>query len=989
VSNDLKFTLRFNAETKSFIGEVKAADGAVDKLGDQAQQTSHQMKTMDTHSAALSTQLNSLKSRALGLAGGFSVLFAASNAKDTLATYQDIRTQITALVGGQEAWAETEQYLKTVSQEHNKVLTDMTGNYARLASLQESGLLTQREVRDIFEGMSNAQSQTGASTTQLEQSMYGLSQALASPIVRAEELNQVVEPLPGLLNKLDTAAGLQAGGFRRLMLAGEVTSNMFKTTLVKALDEYQGAAARTADNINAKENELITSYQNVVTAFETPISDSYTTVLDGLSETLNLVADNADLVSDAIGVTMFAAMGRGTLAVYNQAQAKLNKIAITRQELQATVANTQAELAATQAEIRHLEAMQLSNNQKFRAIGAETTLIARRAQETVATNTLTAAQSRLNIASRAGSVLMAALGGPAGIAMIAAGAIGYFALQNDTAKNKTNQFSESIESLLGQMDKLEAKRLTSGLAERQAALQTIELQIETLSKRKGTNDVDTRNKKLSELRDQESQLRAEVISLEDQIDLLSNKPSTGPSSSEPSAVDTTDVNNQAHKLLETLQRQRTLYGETSEAAKVRYDIESGSLKGINSELAKKLILEAESLDKKKADSDPQDTTAIDAFYAQSEAIKNGLDERLAIQADSDNKEKIQEEFAYQARKDKLNQYYQDALIAAKDNKTQIAAIEAESQSQATNLAAEHNAILLDIERQQLAKREEENRGYWERYLESAEKNLSDFDELSASTMNNFSSGMGNAFESVIFDSENAGDAIQGMAQNMARSVVNALGQMAAQWLAYKVVQMMVGTSTNTAYATSMASKAQAEAMMAGINAFSSTAAIPIVGPAAAPAAMAAALAVTEPMAATVSAFAAGSIVGQAHDGIDRVPAGNEGTWMLKQDEMVMNSEQADSFRWMVNIMQQMRSVISSQTNATSNQSKSNAASIEIINEGSETLAVSRVESQTTTEGEKLKIYLAAAKQQMLDDVRNGGVVSREGESRYGWKRTGL
>ncbi|WP_115206346.1 tape measure protein [Vibrio parahaemolyticus] len=31
--------------------------------------------------------------------------------------------------------------------------------------------------------------------------MYGLSQAIASPIVRAEELNQVVEPMPGLLNK--------------------------------------------------------------------------------------------------------------------------------------------------------------------------------------------------------------------------------------------------------------------------------------------------------------------------------------------------------------------------------------------------------------------------------------------------------------------------------------------------------------------------------------------------------------------------------------------------------------------------------------------------------------------------------------------------------------------------------------------------------------------------------------------------------------------
>jgi hypothetical protein len=110
--------------------------------------------------------------------------------------------------------------------------------------------------------------------------------------------------------------------------------------------------------------------------------------------------------------------------------------------------------------------------------------------------------------------------------------------------------------------------------------------------------------------------------------------------------------------------------------------------------------------------------------------------------------------------------------------------------------------------------------------------------------------------------------------------------------------------------------------------------------------------------------------------------------MLKEDEMVMNTEQADSFRWMVSIMQQMRSAISSQSSATSSGANSSTSRVEIVNEGSESLTVSRVETTNTTDGEKLKIYLAAAKQQMLDDVRNGGDVSRTGEQYYGWKRTG-
>jgi hypothetical protein len=149
-----------------------------------------------------------------------------------------------------------------------------------------------------------------------------------------------------------------------------------------------------------------------------------------------------------------------------------------------------------------------------------------------------------------------------------------------------------------------------------------------------------------------------------------------------------------------------------------------------------------------------------------------------------------------------------------------------------------------------------NESFWSQWIEAAQTNLTSFDELSAFTIESFSNQMGNALESIIFDSQSLGDAFQGVMQNMARGVVNALGQMAAQWLAYKIVQMTVGASTAAAGSAGLALNAQAAALQAGINAFASTAAIPVVGPPAAPAAMKAALAVTQPMAMAVSAMSA-------------------------------------------------------------------------------------------------------------------------------------
>ena len=156
--------------------------------------------------------------------------------------------------------------------------------------------------------------------------------------------------------------------------------------------------------------------------------------------------------------------------------------------------------------------------------------------------------------------------------------------------------------------------------------------------------------------------------------------------------------------------------------------------------------------------------------------------------------------------------------------------------------------------------------YWANWLSAAEEAMTNFDELAGNVAKNFSTGFGNAFEKMVFDSESLGDAISGLAEGMARSVVNALGQMAAQWLAYQLVQMLVGKTTAATAASAVALEAQAAALMSGINAFASTAAIPIVGPAMAPAAMTAALAVTEPMAATVATLSAAAVAARATGG---------------------------------------------------------------------------------------------------------------------------
>lgn len=196
---------------------------------------------------------------------------------------------------------------------------------------------------------------------------------------------------------------------------------------------------------------------------------------------------------------------------------------------------------------------------------------------------------------------------------------------------------------------------------------------------------------------------------------------------------------------------------------------------------------------------------------------------------------------------------------------------------------EKNEAILRLKQEHDEQMIQANGSYWERYMLAAQENLQSFDELAGNMLENFSSRFGNAFESMVFDAQSLGDAVAGLAEGMARSVVNALGEMAAQWLAYQAVQLLVGKTTQASAASAMTFNAMASQQMAAINAFASTAAIPIVGPAMAPAAAAAALAATTPMVGAVSSLA---LAGMAHDGIDSVP--KEGTWLLDKGERVVD-----------------------------------------------------------------------------------------------------
>ncbi|RXT61645.1 phage tail tape measure protein [Pseudomonas syringae] len=347
-----------------------------------------------------------------------------------------------------------------------------------------------------------------------------------------------------------------------------------------------------------------------------------------------------------------------------------------------------------------------------------------------------------------------------------------------------------------------------------------------------------------------------------------------------------------------LQRQIALINTSADAQKnatevdkIRFEVASGKLVGINAVQQKRLeglASELDALQKLKV-ANEEEAKAV-SFLAtlkdENESIGAGFDMELAGAGMGDKaRDRLKQDMAIQedyARK--------AADLQAQRNSGDISA---ELYAKETGMLSEALAERM-VKQQDYYNRVDKAQSdwmagvsdAWKNYVDAAENYSAIAADFVSGSLNDLTGGLGNVFSDVVTGAKNAGDAIADFAGNMSKSVINALGDMAAQWLVYQGIQLLVGKSGQSAAATGLIANAQAASAQAALNAYASTAGIPLIGPAAAPAAALAAAAATAPMVAAVSASA---LAGMAHNGMDNIP--KEGTWLLDGGERVLNPNQ--------------------------------------------------------------------------------------------------
>lgn len=461
-------------------GDVPNATRELQRLERQGANTERGIGGLTDTSGAATKSIG----RLAGAVSGLSAVMAVSTVIKYADAWTTVSNKLVNSVKDHESLAQVQDRVFAIAQDSRSSLEATATLYGRLSAATADYIKSGETIGGMVETISKAMSVSGATTAEAEGAIVQLSQAFGAGALRGEEFNSVNEAAPRLMQALADSLGVARGQLKSMAAEGQLTTEV----LYNAWNGQSKAAAQIQsefEKMSVTAGAKIAQAQNNLTKWigenQTAISvtKNYGDAAVGLSNNLDTLADAGTALAAVMGARLAGGLAQA-------ATAKSSAAAASRALAVAELNGAKAATTAASAEIALLKAQVATWTQRIRGAATENQasrfrerLAADTALLTGAENYLTAATSRLSAAQAGAAVTgkamsgaMALLGGPVGVAVMAASAIFAFSSRANEAADPTRQLNDRVRQLTSSMKELSVAEVdkTIGDIERQMVL---------------------------------------------------------------------------------------------------------------------------------------------------------------------------------------------------------------------------------------------------------------------------------------------------------------------------------------------------------------------------------------------------------------------------------------------------------------------------------------------------------------------------------------
>ncbi|MCW4856057.1 tape measure protein [Enterobacter mori] len=428
--------------------------------------------------------MSSLSGVAKGLIAALSVQQVASYAD----AWTELNNKVSNSIRTGETQAEVMQRIFDISQATQSTLNGTATLYSRLERGTRTYNTSAEDLARLTTIINQGFAVSGATAQEAENAIIQLSQGIASGVLRGEEFNSVSEQGSRLMIALADSAGVTIGQLRKMAAEGKLTTDVVVKGLLSQGEAIGSEFAKTTVSIS---KGLQVAGNNITKFFgENATVKSFAA---GFRDSVVSVSENLETLSSVLIVVAGVIGSRYVGALTMATSAKIADIAASRQQVVAENQAAQAALVAANSAQRKaladkeaaLSSLALAQAEYNVAKGSAAEMLALDALIAAKTRATTvslalaeaetvqaAASARAAAAARAASVgiglarnALALIGGPAGAAMLAAGAIFYFWQKAQQAKEEAIAFADGLDKLNAAMNAMSNTQLRGAIAD--------------------------------------------------------------------------------------------------------------------------------------------------------------------------------------------------------------------------------------------------------------------------------------------------------------------------------------------------------------------------------------------------------------------------------------------------------------------------------------------------------------------------------------------
>lgn len=490
-------------DTSRLLAARREVDAALNGLNGSMGRLEASVNRTERSIGSMERTMSSLSGVAKGLLAALSVQQVGAYAQ----AWQDMSNKLSNAVRDSvppfETLADVTNRVFDIAQKTRSGLDATATLYARLERSTRSYGVSVEDLTRLTTIINQGFVVSGASAEEASNAIIQLAQGMASGALRGDEFNSVNEQGNRLMIALADSLGVGIGELRNMAAQGKLTTDVIVNGLLSQGDSIGREFAKTTSTIS---QSLEIAGNNVARFF-----GENATVKTGVkifSDSVILASENIQALGTALTIVAGVMGSRYVGALAMSTAAKISDIAASRQQLIAENQQAQSALVAANSAQRKALADKEAALSSLSLAQAEYNVAKGSAAEMLALDALIAAETRATMASatyaeaklaqaaasttaaaaaRAASVgvglagkALSLIGGPAGAAMLAAGAIFYFWQKAQQAREEAIRFADGLDEVNASMKEMNNTKLRGVIADTNVSIRAQEEAISDL-----------------------------------------------------------------------------------------------------------------------------------------------------------------------------------------------------------------------------------------------------------------------------------------------------------------------------------------------------------------------------------------------------------------------------------------------------------------------------------------------------------------------------